>query len=462
MIFSQRRINLKRPNQVEYELDNSQIDLGNIAGYKLHVEIDNVPLIANQDYTWNNIDGTITITNLYSLDNKKILDVYIRHNVDYKFGTFDNNNIFTPTQDTLHFTNVYNTLDDVKVITFANHDNRAIEWQRINVKNRDDSIINNDYIKLSNIQRGKIYLNKAAYDAQYVWVSKNGNLLVPNADYYLNETKEIINLTIDVNLDDEFIVVFYAADPLQHSFAWQQFKDILNKTHYQSLDGSRTFVLKNDLNWYDREIILDDASLLTDPTVGGNPGVVWIDKERIEYHVKHGNKLSQLRRGTLGTGIKDVYTEGTLGIETANENNIPYKDEFYSTVFTADGTSSEYLLDFANAEINEFEVFVAGRRLRKNSVEAYRFEYTNENNQFVDSLATDSPEGDITLSPEFTISNDSTATSTLILKEAPKENTTILVIRKKGMTWSDIGMSLVKSNTDIAKFLRATTVDLPR
>lgn len=448
--------------QVDYVLDNSQIDLGNIASYKLHVEIDNVPLIANQDYTWNSVNGTITISNLFSLDDKKIMDVYIRHDVDYAFGTFDSNNIFIPTQDTIHFTNVYNTLDDLKVITFANHDNRAIEWQRIKVKNRDETIINNDYIKLSNIQRGKIYLNKSAYDAQYVWVSKNGNLLVPNADYYLNETKEIVNLTVDVSLDDEFIVVFYAANPLQHSFAWQQFKDILNKTHYQSLDGSRTFALKNDLNWYDREIILDDASLLTEPNVGGNPGVVWIDKERIEYHVKHGNKLSQLRRGTLGTGIKDVYTEGTLGIETANENNIPYKDEFYSTVFTADGTSSEYLLDFANAELNEFEVFVAGKRLRKNSVQAFRFEYTNENNQFVDSLAADSPEGDITLPPEFTISNDSTATSTLILNEAPKENTTILVIRKKGMTWSDIGMSLVESNTDIAKFLRATTVDLPR
>jgi hypothetical protein len=34
------------------------------------------------------------------------------------------------------------------------------------------------------------------------------------------------------------------------------------------------------------------------------PGVVFVDKERIEYFTKSGNTLGQLRRGTLGTGIK--------------------------------------------------------------------------------------------------------------------------------------------------------------
>ena len=34
-------------------------------------------------------------------------------------------------------------------------------------------------------------------------------------------------------------------------------------------------------------------------------GVLFINGERIEYFVKDGNSLQQLRRGTMGTGVKD-------------------------------------------------------------------------------------------------------------------------------------------------------------
>ena len=44
---------------------------------------------------------------------------------------------------------------------------------------------------------------------------------------------------------------------------------------------------------------------------------------------------------------------------------MPYKDETITTIFTADGTSQTYTLDFTPSNVNEFEVFVAGKRLRK-------------------------------------------------------------------------------------------------
>jgi hypothetical protein len=451
------------PNQRAYSLNNSQIDLSNIPGYTLYVLIDNNVLENGSDYTWTPETGTLNISAFYDLSDKNTLEVYTRHNAEYTFGSYDANNNFIVDADNISFAQNYIEDTDVKVITFVNHDHKSIDRYRIRVKSRDGlDTSSNDYKVLTNIQRGKIVLDNPIIDAQYAWVSKNGELLIPNADYYVDSLNNTIVLVTDVEIDDEFIVVHFAADRFQQSFGWQQFKDILNRTHYESLRADKSFVLSNDLHWYDKEIVLDDGSNLTKPKFDGTPGVIWIDGERIEYYVRDENTLSQLRRGTLGTGVKEVYTEGTIGLEIPPSSKVPYKDEIYTTIFTADGTSTDYTLDFTDADIDEFEVFVGGKRLRKNSISAYQFEYTDNDGNIVDSIAMDSPEGDVVIPAEFTIANDSTASSTLILATAPLENTKIIVIRKKGLSWSDIGKTLAESENDIAVFLRSSTVDLPR
>jgi len=44
----------------------------------------------------------------------------------------------------------------------------------------------------------------------------------------------------------------------------------------------------------------------------------------------------------------------------------------------------------------------------------------------------------------------------------PLQNTKIIVIRKQGKIWKETGTAMADSDSDIAKFLRAATVDLPR
>jgi hypothetical protein len=119
-------------------------------------------------------------------------------------------------------------------------------------------------------------------------------------------------------------------------------------------------------------------------------------------------------------------------------------------MFTADGTSNEYELDFTPTDETEFEVFVAGTRLRKNAIDKYRFEYTDNEGNIVDSIAKDSPEGDEEVSAEFTVVNS----NTLRLENTPPENVKILVIRKKGMLWYEEGKTLATSNTAPAIFLQ--------
>ena len=84
---------------------------------------------------------------------------------------------------------------------------------------------------------------------------------------------------------------------------------------------------------------------------------------------------------------------------------------------------------------------MAGKRLRKNSIDSYKFDDTNG------PISQDSPEGDETLSPEFSISGDQ-----LTLLDTPILNTKIIVIRKQGKIWKETGTAMAESDSDIAKF----------
>ena len=86
--------------------------------------------------------------------------------------------------------------------------------------------------------------------------------------------------------------------------------------------------------------------------------------------MKQGNSLRQIRRGTLGTGVNALIASGTEVIDRVAEN-VPYTDRTLTQVFTADGTTASYELDFTPTQgVNEFEVFVAGRRL-PNAISSY-------------------------------------------------------------------------------------------
>ena len=150
----------------------------------------------------------------------------------------------------------------------------------------------------------------------------------------------------------------------------------------------------------------------------------------------------------MGTGVKDIYLIGENVYNQGPGSSMPYKDETITSQFLADGTTATYSLDFTPTSIDEFEVFVAGRRLRKNAISSYNFTAL---------VAQDSPEGDVTLPAEFSVVG-----STLTLTETPNANIKVTVVRRTGIIWTDAGTRLSESESDISKFLRAATVDLPR
>ena len=162
----------------------------------------------------------------------------------------------------------------------------------------------------------------------------------------------------------------------------------------------------------------------------------------------------------MGTGVKNTYATGTEVYNQSITTTLPYRDETYTTTFTADGTSKVYTLDFTPSSTNEFEVFVAGKRLRKTTIESYELNTANRTAYATSTqeISQDSPEGDVTLPAEFSLQN----TNELVLLNVPSENQKVIVIRRVGKTWTDSGKTLSNSDSDIARFLRSTQVDLPR
>ena len=185
--------------------------------------------------------------------------------------------------------------------------------------------------------------------------------------------------------------------------------------------------------------------------------MLFIESERIEYFIKDGNSIKQLRRGTLGTGVKTTYDAGTELYNQSVDATVPYKDETLTTQFIADGTTATYELDFnvddfvlklGQSVYDFFEVFVAGKRLRKNAISVYTMP---------NPTAQDSSEGDTTLEAEFSINSAS-----LTLLNAPLENQKVIIIRRQGKLWNNPGTALANADTDISRFLRATSPDAPR
>ena len=401
-----------------------------------------------------------------------VLNVYVISDGEYRFGYYetadDSANAFVSTPGVLHLDNAYNEGDTITVYQFSNNASQGIDRQSYDIVER--TIITNntpEWYFVRNLRSGLVQLTSEAIDSRYVWVILNGSLLMPNVDYVVTENRRYVKLVQPLNENDVIEILHFANVPYTNKFGWRQFKDMINRTHYKRLDGEKNYKLAQDLNWYDRTIVVNDATGLTTPNVGTrNPGIIWVNGERIEFYIKEGNVLRQLRRGTLGTGVPAVHAEGTEFYDQSSDSTMPYKDETVTTIFDGDGTTDTFELDFDTSSFtlqgrqsaeDLFEVFVAGRRLRKNTVSSYRFEYTDSEGNKVNPIAQDSPEGDVVLQPEFSVSGN-----VLTLLDAPAENTKVIVIRKQGKLWTTPGTPLSSANTDIGRFLRAKQVDLPR
>jgi len=103
---------------------------------------------------------------------------------------------------------------------------------------------------------------------------------------------------------------------------------------------------------------------------------------------------------------------------------------------------------------DQIEVFVAGRRLRKDAVMVYD-----------QTLNITSPQADVEVEPEFTVDGTNPY---IRLTETVPAGTRITIIRKLGKVWYDRGESLASSGVTLLKnlgaipeFLKQKSTELP-
>ena len=436
-------------NILEYELPNWQQPPGSASATDVKVYVNNVELASNE-FVWDAGNSSVILQTGIAVAGDS-LKVFVLSDGDY---TIDSNG-------NLLLDNAPAQGQKIIVTQFSNHDIQKIERINFDVVARQTIQANTeDYYTFNQLQNGRIRLRRPASDAQYVWVYLNGAKLSPSVDYKVTNDQMFVKIGTPVSANDQIDLIHFSAPSFVTKFGFRQFKDMTNVTTFRRLGDDKRYYLAEALNYYDKEITLNSTEGLTKPNLRTlEPGVLFIDGERIEYfRLDPNNKISQLRRGTKGTGIKDVYGASTEVFDQSNRQTVPYKDQTITQVYTYDGQNATFELGWAAQSVNEFELFVGGVRMRKNSIQS--FDVTRD---------LDSPEADITLPAEYSVTNinENESTFTLTSTQNIPVGTKITVIRRVGRVWNEIidentTKTLSQTDNRIGNFLREKEVTLPQ
>jgi hypothetical protein len=356
----------------------------------------------------------------------------------------------------------------IKVTTFNNHDNSLFRRERFN----------GNYA-------GIFKLSRTVINSNYVWVEVNGRPITRETEFKIGSDSRTVILNEQYKLKStDTVVIMSVVDQTSEALVgYRIFRDNLGRTHYKRISQENSTQLAADLLPTDTSITVEDSSVLTLPNHSNNrPGVILIDGERIEFYKVEGNKLSWLRRGTLGTGIKSLHKESSIVLDQGPEQNIPVVEYKKQDKFTINSTTNTVLtltnIVFDGGVINSYnhvDVVYQGRVLRKPLSDTYTSLFNNGVKVVKNTTATykttdvtvayDSGETNshntastVLLSAEYSIT---TATNTINLNFTPRVGSELKVIQtvsqESGIEYSNIH----SRNVEQVKFLLERPSFLP-
>jgi hypothetical protein len=481
------KINNKKARPVgQYSVENGSV----------RVYVNGIKLRPGFDFTVDNSENTITLAYNIGNDNDvlAVVDLYQATGDRFDYDLEGSTLILTsPT---------FNT--QIRVITYTNQDSMLMRTERFN---GDTS--------------NRFVISRPIVNTNYVWVSLNGIPLVPNYDYAVLEDGVTIQVSDNfvITPADNVVIISIADQNFSSNLVgYRIFNDMLNRTTFKRLSKHNTTYLTTPLHFTDTEINLADASIITPPIPSKKiPGVVIIDGERIEFFKMRGNKLTQLRRSTLGTSpafYSDVYTKV---IDQGNAQTMPFAESILkqtryttstntvyniSTVTTSTGviTGDGISLSTTIPGSDQISVYYGSRLLNKVGTykhdtvisydsqpanilgtvsiidnlplttalnDSYRVTSTNQVWVYTNSLESDAVNGYVYrglnyIPPEFTV-NTSLNQITLNIEEGLGDNIKLVIIKKQFANtalWNN-GISLLDSTTIPAQFLQAHPAELP-
>jgi hypothetical protein len=293
-------------------------------------------------------------------------------------------------------------------------------------------------------------------------------------EYSVNIQQAQVVLNLPLTQADDIKIIEFGNDVWTLPNSYEMHKDMLNIYHYTRYSAGAV-ELSKDLNYYDLQIEVTDASTLAEPNAARNiSGVVEIGSERIEYLQKNGNVLSQLRRGYLGTSVAELHIRGSTVVNVSAAESIPYNDQQDRYDFVSDGstlligpldfvptksTKANWFRSTISEEYgpcDQLEIFVGGKRLRKDPLDLYNEE-----------LGSYSPAADEKIEAEFSVDGDNPY---IKLTNAVPAGTRITMIRRTGKTWNDRspsattpsnGITLHKNTNPIVSFILQKSTAMP-
>jgi hypothetical protein len=440
-----------------------QLALGEIEVY-----LNGAKLVPIRDFNFDTQTNLVTF-NQNVLTSGDVIAITILKNHEYEInvtgdsaGDTESNLIIVKDRSELP------TNAEYHVTTFTNHDANLIRKEVFSGK-----------------LGGTYKLSRPAIDSNYIWVEIDGTTLVAERDYKIldnNTTVEIDN-KFTVLPTSRITVTTFSEELSYNSIGYKVFNDMLNRTHFKRISDQDSTTLAQDLNISDTEIVVADASFFDTPSpIDRTPGVVWIDRERIEFYTITGNTLGQITRGTLGTGIKTVHSAGTKVFDAGPEQTVPYTETInvYTSVMRPGlpNGKKEHVLETVNISSganahDQVEVYLGGRKLQKptvsnNPVKVHDIEIAYDSDE-TNSVGTSS---DVLQVPEFTIEPvaDSTGKNyyKLTLRDEPQDGLELRVVQRQGRVWyeqsvntASNGATLQRAETAQAKFLLERTSGLP-
>ena len=418
-------------NQRTFDIDNkNDRDPYTYSDEAVKVYVNGVELTPVYDYSFDSENNQVTITATRFKDGDVVAVMGL---VQGEYDYIITGNVLELT------TGVTDTY--VKVISFTNHDSMLLRTERFRAVNST-----------------QFTLSKATINDNFVWVYVNGFPLIARYDYeILNDARTIMISDHLINLNDEVMITTvnppYLGDRI---VAYRLFNDVLDRTHYKRIAQYNSTTLSKPLNITDTEIhVVDSAKLMTPNAEQNKPGIIIVDGERIEFFIKDGNVLSQLRRGTLGTSPALFSDIGTKVIDQSIQQNVPYSDSVSvqattttnATVYSID-TSTIILSTLTNA-VDQVSVYYGGKQLRKSILSMH------DSSVSFDTTA----ESIIEIPAEFSI-NTITNEISLNIPGGVVSGLDLTIAQKRGYVWTGTE-SLITSNVIQAQFLRDKEAVLP-
>ena len=493
-------------NKLSYTLDPAKVLPDSVELNDINVLANGIKLSLGKDYTVDLSGITIKITKAaYSVYKNTQLIISITGNEGY---------FYNPATQEITFNSVYNTNNVVEVVSSYNH--AILDMQRTEINITANVSLTPDTLEFyyySEIKSGLIHLDRSVIDDNYLWVIKDNTLLVPSIDFKVNDDRKTIQLAVSPTTNQAITVITFSSNVLTSGIAYQQFKDMLNRIHFKRLSLNKRTKLIQNLSWNDTSIVVEDATNFDTPNASRNlPGVIEINGERIEYFAKVGNTLSRLRRGTLGTGVKNLYTTGTAVQDIGPTETVPYTENSVVEQIISDGghyvnlgftpTKSKdswaYSSGFTSGipagygQSDDIEVFIGGYNDGAGwapnivyttgvivNVGSYTYKcitaHTSGSNFnedinnwefFVGNIrlkkkpykmhnvnkAPQSPAGDVQLDAEFAVNG---TTNQLRLTHVLSTGTQVTVVKRTGTAW-DSTVNIQTDTSKIAEFLKAS------